>query len=56
MPNRVKAVHNRGHGVVPLAAGRLRLTRADWQAARTVPVQIHGLEPCLPHFGLPPGS
>jgi hypothetical protein len=32
---------------------RLRLTRSDWQAARTVPVQIHGLEPCLPHFGLP---
>jgi hypothetical protein len=35
---------------------RLRLTRADWQAARTVPVQIHGLQPCLPHFGLAPGS
>ena len=40
----------------PAMIRRLRLTRADWQAARTVPVQIHGLEPCLPHFGLPPGS
>jgi RimJ/RimL family protein N-acetyltransferase len=37
----------------PTLSRRLRLTRADWQAARTVPVQIHGLEPCLPHFGLP---
>jgi RimJ/RimL family protein N-acetyltransferase len=36
----------------PVLMRRLRLTRADWQAARTVPVQIHGLEPCLPHFGL----
>jgi hypothetical protein len=35
---------------------RLRLTRADWQATRTVPVQIHGLQPCLPHFGLPAGG
>jgi hypothetical protein len=40
----------------PAMIRRLRLTRADWQAARTVPVQIHGLEPCLPHFGLPSGS
>jgi RimJ/RimL family protein N-acetyltransferase len=32
---------------------RLRLTRADWQAARSVPVEINGLEPCLPMFGLP---
>jgi len=38
----------------PAVVRRLRLTRADWQATRTVPVQIHGLEPCLPHFGLPP--
>jgi RimJ/RimL family protein N-acetyltransferase len=36
----------------PRLSRRLRLTRTDWQAARTVPVQIHGLEPCLPHFGL----
>jgi RimJ/RimL family protein N-acetyltransferase len=36
----------------PALSRRLRLTRADWQAARTVPVQIHGLQPCLPLFGL----
>jgi hypothetical protein len=35
---------------------RLRLSRADWQAARTVPVRIHGLPPCLPLFGLPAGN
>ncbi len=32
---------------------RLRLTRADWEAARSVPVEIEGLAPCLPHFGVP---
>ena len=37
----------------PATTRRLRLTRADWEAARTVPVRIDGLEPCLPHFGLP---
>jgi RimJ/RimL family protein N-acetyltransferase len=31
---------------------RLRMTRADWAASRSVPVEIHGLEPCLPYFGL----
>ena len=36
----------------PALTRRLRLTRADWQAAQTVPVQIHGLQPCLPQFGL----
>jgi hypothetical protein len=36
----------------PVLTRRLRLTRADWQATQTVPVQIHGLQPCLPHFGL----
>jgi RimJ/RimL family protein N-acetyltransferase len=36
----------------PTLSRRLRLTRPDWQAARTVPVQIHGLGPCLPHFGV----
>jgi RimJ/RimL family protein N-acetyltransferase len=36
----------------PALTRRLRLTRADWQAAPTVPVQIHGLQPCLPQFGL----
>ena len=40
----------RGH---PAVLRRLRLTRADWQAARSVPVEIRGLEPCLPFFGLP---
>jgi RimJ/RimL family protein N-acetyltransferase len=40
----------RGH---PAVTRRLRLTRADWQAARSVPVEIHGLEPCRPFFGLP---
>jgi RimJ/RimL family protein N-acetyltransferase len=37
----------------PAATRRLRLSRAGWKAARTIPVQIHGLEPCLPLFGLP---
>lgn len=32
---------------------RLRLTRADWEAARSVPVEVEGLAPCLPHFGVP---
>ena len=31
---------------------RLRLDRAAWAAARTVPVEIGGLAPCLPMFGL----
>lgn len=40
----------------PVTTRRLRLTRAGWAAARTVPVRIDGLEPCLPHFGLPAAS
>jgi RimJ/RimL family protein N-acetyltransferase len=36
----------------PALTRRLRLAQADWQAARMVPVQIHGLQPCLPFFGL----
>jgi RimJ/RimL family protein N-acetyltransferase len=40
----------------PALTHRLRLGRADWQAAHTVPVQIHGLPPCLPFFGLPAKS
>jgi RimJ/RimL family protein N-acetyltransferase len=40
----------RGH---PATVRRLRLARADWHAARSVPVEIYGLEPCLPFFGLP---
>jgi RimJ/RimL family protein N-acetyltransferase len=31
---------------------RLRLDRETWQAVRTVPVEIIGLEPCLAMFGL----
>jgi RimJ/RimL family protein N-acetyltransferase len=31
---------------------RLRLDRQTWQATRTVPVEISGLEPCLAMFGL----
>ncbi len=41
----------------PVVMRRLRLDRPAWQAARTVPVQITGLEPCLPEFGISaPGS
>jgi len=40
----------------PALTRRLRLERADWQATQTIPVQIHGLPPCLPLFGLPTGS
>jgi len=32
---------------------RFRLDRQTWQATRTVPVTIEGLEPCLSMFGLP---
>jgi hypothetical protein len=40
----------------PALTRRLRLGRADWQVTRTIPVQIHGLPPCLPLFGLPADS
>ncbi len=33
---------------------RLRLDLADWRAVVRVPVEIEGLEPCLPMFGLEP--
>lgn len=36
----------------PRTDQRLRLDRAAWEAHRTVPVQIEGLEPCLPLFGV----
>ena len=36
----------------PAVSRRLRLDRAAWQAARSVPVEVTGLEPCLPDFGL----
>ena len=29
-----------------------RLTREEWEKHRTVPVEVEGLEPCLPFFGL----
>jgi hypothetical protein len=31
---------------------RLRLDLPTWQAHRSIPVQIEGLSPCLPGFGL----
>lgn len=37
-----------------LVSRRLRLDRAGWAAARTVDVEIEGLTPCLPMFGLEP--
>ena len=36
----------------PAVSRRLRLDRAAWQAARSVPVELIGLEPCLSFFGL----
>ena len=36
----------------PVRFQRLRLRREEWDAARSVPVQITGLVPCLPHFGV----
>ena len=35
----------------PVVTRRVRLDRPSWQAHRTVPVEIDGLAPCLPHFG-----
>jgi RimJ/RimL family protein N-acetyltransferase len=35
---------------------RLRLDRQTWEATRTLPVTIEGLEPCLPMFGLGPAA
>lgn len=36
----------------PVQSQRFRLDRAAWQAHRRVPVDIYGLAPCLPCFGL----
>jgi RimJ/RimL family protein N-acetyltransferase len=36
----------------PAVRRRLRLSRADWEAGGRIPVEIDGLAPCLPHFGL----
>jgi RimJ/RimL family protein N-acetyltransferase len=38
----------------PAVLQRLRLDRAGWQARPGVPVELAGLAPCLPSFGLPP--
>lgn len=40
----------------PAVTRRLRLTCPDWQSAQSAPLEIHGLEPCLPYFGLPSGG
>lgn len=39
---------------LPTTHQRLRLDRSAWAAHRTVPVEIEGLEPCLPLLGLGP--
>jgi RimJ/RimL family protein N-acetyltransferase len=39
----------RGNAVTSV---RLRLDRETWQRTRSVPVKVHGLEPCLPMLGL----
>jgi RimJ/RimL family protein N-acetyltransferase len=36
----------------PAVLRRLRLDRASWLQAARIPVQLHGLEPCLPLFGI----
>lgn len=36
----------------PVVLRRLRLHRDGWAAHRTVPVEVHGLEPCRALFGL----
>lgn len=38
----------------PVILRRLRLTRARWEARRTVPVEVTGLPDCLPLFGVQP--
>lgn len=43
----IQAIRN-----APVVMRRLRLDRAAWLAARTVPVQVTGLDPCLPDFGI----
>ena len=40
----------------PAVLHLLRLDRAGWQACQRVPVEITGLGPCLPSFGLPPAN
>jgi hypothetical protein len=40
----------------PATMLRLRLDRASWEANRTIPVSIDGLEACLPMFGIGAGD
>jgi len=35
---------------------RLLLTREAWEKSRRDDIQIHGLEPCLPMFGVEKNS
>ena len=51
LPDGIRRQSIRGR---PAAIQMLRLDRAGWQAHRQVPVEITGLAPCLPSFGLPP--
>jgi RimJ/RimL family protein N-acetyltransferase len=37
----------------PVVERRLRLTRERWEAGPRIAAALHGLTPCLPHFGLP---
>lgn len=37
----------------PAVLHRLRLDRMTWDEVRAVPVEIEGLQPCWPYFGLP---
>lgn len=46
----IEAHVRRGH---PATVQRVRIDRASWQATRSVPVSVEGLEPCLPMFGPP---
>jgi RimJ/RimL family protein N-acetyltransferase len=41
---------------VPVRELEVELTRARWQSHRATPVEIEGLEPCLPLFGVAAGS
>jgi RimJ/RimL family protein N-acetyltransferase len=51
LPDGIRRQSIRGR---PAVIQMLRLDRAGWQAHRQVPVEIAGLAPCLPSFGLSP--
>jgi hypothetical protein len=36
----------------PAVIRRLRLTRARWESHRSAPVEVTGLQECLPLFGV----